>query len=200
MKNRIALWKEDIIKNKKKIYLSVFFLIMAVMLDYISGTYVDRVSSVVAPDLFLGHFGPMNLTFLFIWVYWFVIAVFFIYPFIFKPGKIHYAIGMFSLFVVIRAGFMILTHLKVPTDAISFIPPGGFGVFFFSNDMFFSGHAGLPFLGFLMFKNKGIKYFMLASSIILGLTVLLMHLHYSIDVASAFFISYGIYKIGNKLF
>ena len=39
---------------------------------------------------------------------------------------------------------------------------------------------------------------MLASSIILGITVLLMHVHYSIDVFSAYFIVYGIYVLGNK--
>jgi len=30
--------------------------------------------------------------------------------------------------------------------------------------------------------------------------VLLMHQHYTIDVVSAFFITYGVYKIGNRLF
>ena len=88
LKEHFAAWKKDCIKNKKKIYLSIFFLIMAIVLDYISGTYTDRVSSVVAPDLFLGHFGPMNLTFLFVWAYFFVIVIFFVYPFVFKPNKI----------------------------------------------------------------------------------------------------------------
>jgi hypothetical protein len=37
-------------------------------------------------------------------------------------------------------------------------------------------------------------------SIILASTVLLMHVHYSIDVAAAYFITYGVYVLGNKMF
>jgi hypothetical protein len=41
---------------------------------------------------------------------------------------------------------------------------------------------------------------MLGASIVLAITVLLMHVHYSIDVASAYFITYGVYKVGDQLF
>jgi hypothetical protein len=39
---------------------------------------------------------------------------------------------------------------------------------------------------------------MLVSSIILAITVLLMHVHYSIDVLSAYFITYGVYKLSEN--
>ena len=41
---------------------------------------------------------------------------------------------------------------------------------------------------------------MLIGSLIMGVTVLLMHVHYSIDVFSAFFISYGVYTFSNMIF
>jgi hypothetical protein len=68
----------------------------------------------------------------------------------------------------------------------------------FQNDMFFSGHTAIPFLGFLLFDGK-IRYFFLCGSICMGTVVLLMHLHYSIDVFSAFFITYCCYRVGNVL-
>ena len=97
---------------------------------------------------------------------------------------------------------MLVTHLGVPADAIKVSAPSFLGMFTFTNDLFFSGHTGLPFLGFLIFRkySKSVGYFMLASSIILAATVLLMHIHYTIDVFAAFFITYGIYKIGERVF
>jgi len=78
--------------------------------------------------------------------------------------------------------------------------PSFFYFLTYANDLFFSGHVGLPFLGFLIFKDKKIRYFMLSASIILAVTVLLMHVHYSIDVAAAYFITYSIYALGKRLF
>ncbi len=107
---------------------------------------------------------------------------------------------MLSLFIFTRSIFIVLTHIKAPVGAILFSSENFIDFIVFSNDLFFSGHAGLPFLGYLIFKNKKIKYIMLTLSIILAITVLFMHVHYSIDVLSAYFITYGIYKIGNYLF
>jgi len=197
-------WWSEIKHNRKKILISIFFLLISISLIFLSGDYVeDYTNSVVVPDLILDHVGPYNLSFLFIWLFVIVIILFFLYPLISKPSELPYVINMFSLFYVVRSGFIIFTHLRAPHDAIQFASSGILSSLIqplsFSNDLFFSGHAGLPFLGFLIHRDhKGLRYFMLFSSIILGITVLLMHVHYSIDVFSAFFITYGIYKIGNR--
>ena len=193
-------WKQEFKKQRKKLLISLFFLIIALILYNLAGDYVtDHKGSVVVPDLILDHFGPYNLTIIYVWFFLIVCILFFYYPFFHKIHDLHYVIKMFSLFVVIRAGFILLTHLRVPYDAIDVGFPSFFNVFNFSNDLFFSGHTGLPFLGFLLYKNnKKLSYFMLISSLILGVTVLLMHVHYSIDVLSAYFITYSIYKLGDK--
>ena len=74
--------------------------------------------------------------------------------------------------------------------------------FFYKNDLFFSAHTGIPFLAFLLFNkdNKWISYFFLISSFIMALTVLFMHVHYSIDVFAAYFITYSIYKVTDSIF
>lgn len=105
-----------------------------------------------------------------------------------------------SLFIFIRAIFVSLTHigpfptkLVLESRALDFITSG--------NDLFFSGHTGLPFLIALIFWNHlYIRTIFLAGSIVLGATALLSHLHYSIDVFAAFFITYSIYHISIKLF
>jgi tryptophan-rich sensory protein len=194
-------WWEIMKNQKKKIAIALFFLIVAVVLYSLSGDYVtDHQGSVVSPDLILDHFGPYNLAFIFIWLFLAAAVIYFAYPMFVKPKELPYMVNMFSLFVVIRAGFIIFTHLRPPYDAVHVTFPWFLQFLNFSNDLFFSGHAGFPFLGFLIFRehHKGLSYFMLATSIILGITVLLMHVHYSIDVLSAYFITYGIYEIGKK--
>ena len=71
----------------------------------------------------------------------------------------------------------------------------------FSGDLFFSGHTGLPFLMALIFwSSPRIRCFFLALSVFFAVTVLLGHLHYSIDVASAYLITYSIFCIARQTF
>lgn len=199
-KNPFKEWKNNIYKDRKKIFLTLLFFAIALALTILSGIYVDQTKTISVPDLILDHIPVVNLSLIFIYGLPLVLIVFILYSFVYEPKKFHYSIGMLSLFLCIRAVFLVLTHLKAPAGGITIPATGIFWFLTYSNDLFFSGHAGIPFLGFLIYDNKKIKYFMLFSSIILALTVLLMHIHYSIDVASSYFITYGIYKIGNKIF
>jgi hypothetical protein len=200
MASRFKEWKKDVAEHKYKILLALLLLGIGILATALSSSYVDVVSTISVPDLILDSIPVVNLSPLFEWGIVAVITVFIGYPLFFKPKKFHYALGMLSLFLLVRSAFVILTHLKAPAGAIPVATQGVTQVLTYSNDLFFSGHAGLPFLGFLIYKNTKVRYFMLAASIILALTVLFMHVHYSIDVASAYFITYGIYVIGDPLF
>ena len=111
-----------------------------------------------------------------------------------------FLIKTISLFMIIRAMFVSLTHigpyplkLTLESGALGFITQG--------NDLFFSGHTGLPFLIALIFWDHiYLRILFLISSGIFGVIVLLSHLHYSIDVFSAFFITYTIYHIALAFF
>ena len=192
--------EKEIYQTRGKIFFSILFFVIAYVSIIISGDYVDKIKAVSVPDLILSHLPVVNLTFIFLYGLPIVLTVFILYSFIYQPRKFYYSIAMLSFFLCVRSIFLVLTHLGAPAGAISVPATGIFTLTTFSNDLFFSGHAGIPFLGFLIYDNKKIKYFMLASSIILAITVLLMHVHYSIDVAASYFITYGVYKIGNKIF
>ena len=203
VKEKARVWKKDILEHKWKILTALLFFLIALVLNYLAGTYTTQVTDVKeVSDLILSYIPPINLSFLFVWLFIAVNAVLIFYPLIFKPNKIHYYLGMFGSFVLVRALFITLTHLKTPADAIPVSFPLYADKIFFMNDMFFSGHTGLPFLGYLILRkeNKTLSYFFLISSMVLGISSLLMHRHYSIDVFAAFFIVYGVYKIGNKWF
>jgi hypothetical protein len=117
------------------------------------------------------------------------------------PKRIPFMMHTAALFFIIRSIFVSLTH------AAPFAPhlADDFGATlnraFFGADLFFSGHTGLPFLAALAFWHEPKwRYIFLGSSIAFAIIVLLGHIHYSIDVLSAFFITYGIYHIALWLF
>ncbi len=193
-------WKNELRDNAKYIFLSLLFLFAALIITTWSGIYVDGHADVSVHDLILDNVDSVDLSFLFQYGLILVIGVLILYPLFFVPNKFHYVIGMFSLLLLVRSGFTMLTHLNQPFGAIVVSSSNPFRFLDYSADLFFSGHTAIPFLGFLIFDNKKLKYFFLFSSIILGATVLFMHVHYSIDVVSAFFITYGVYKLGNKIF
>lgn len=197
----IEEWKNEYTNHKGLIFLSIIFLIFSIGVNLLAGNYVNKAGTAAVSDLILDHITPINLSFIFIWGYALVIVVLILHPMLFKVREAHSIIGQFSLLILIRSFFISLTHLKAPADAILVnLPLSMFRFIDFHNDLFFSAHTAIPFLGFLIFRKHKLGIFFLISTIVLAVTVLVMHVHYSIDVFAALFITYGSYKIGNWLY
>lgn len=117
-----------------------------------------------------------------------------------EPKTLPYTLKSVGLFIIIRAAFVIMTHygpyadqIHARLDIVSSISSG--------SDLFFSGHTGLPFLlALLYWQKKLLRVFFLFSSVVAAIAVLLGHFHYTIDVFSAFFITYSISKITERFF
>jgi membrane-associated phospholipid phosphatase len=117
------------------------------------------------------------------------------------PERIPFTIKASSIFVIIRSVFINLTHIAPFPTSIQIDPLSLMNKFTFGGDLFFSGHTGLPFLMAIIFwDNKYLRYLFLFTSILFGTITLMGHLHYSIDVLAAFFITYSIYHISAILF
>ena len=194
---KIIEWKEELFKHKWWILLSCLFLLIALILNSIAGNYVEKKGTVPVTDLILDNLPVINLSFLYFYGALVLILVISIYTLFFKVHKLHVVIGQVSLLILLRSFFISLTHLKVPTEAIIGKAPFFFDPLAFQNDLFFSGHTAFPFLLFLIFRKEKIGIFFLIMTFVMAATVLLMHVHYSIDVFAALFITYGSYKIGN---
>lgn len=124
---------------------------------------------------------------------------------LYRPQRLPFLLKTVGLFIFIRSFFMTLTHLSLPlpeADIALYAPPGSIMRFLSSgNDLFFSGHTGLPFLFALIFwKQAVLRLLFVGASVFFGAAVLLAHVHYSIDVFAAFFITYSIYKLALWLF
>jgi hypothetical protein len=187
------------------------FLAASLVFNYFAAAYAtERASSAVA-DIILSNIPVFDVDWIFVFGP-FVFIVIMVCICLWHPKSLPFAGKSIATFVVVRSFFIMLTHLGPFPDHtiidggtlhfLNFISLNpNFFLFSTGADLFFSGHTGLPFMLALVFwKHRLIRIFCLASSIFFGIIVLLGHLHYSIDVASAFFISYTIFVIAIKVF
>ena len=172
------------------IFISLLLLGASFVVNFYAGNYATRSASNSVTDIILSNIRVYDVDAVFVWgaiVFWFFMIVLFIL----KPKKIPFTIKSIALFTLIRSVFISLTHLGPFPTQIVIVSKFSFGA-----DLFFSGHTGLPFLMALIFwQNKTLRYLFLVSSLLFGVVVLMGHLHYSIDVLAAFFITYTIFHI-----
>lgn len=192
-------------QNKKSLYLGFLLLALALVVQVGAGRYSARraLSANFVGDLFLDNLPAIDLNFVILQgaLLVFVIAS---TLFILRPRYVLFGIKAVAIFLIVRSFFVDLTHVGIyPRYDFS---PGGVGAgvynfFNFNGSFFFSGHTGLPFLLALIFwREKFWRYFFLAVSVFFGVSVLLAHVHYSIDVFAAPFITYSIFRIAAWLF
>jgi len=184
---------------------SGLFILMALVVQGYANNYVDYTLSTSVGDILLNNLPTLNAGF-FIVQGVLILTLIIIFLFIMFPEYIFFALKTLSLFIVVRSFFISLTHLGVNPDQLTLNPNAiGFNIynFFYSakTDFFFSGHTGVPFLFALIFWQKKIwRYFFFIISFIFGVSVILAHFHYSIDVFAAPFITYSIFVISKYLF
>lgn len=194
---------------KDRNFLISFFgglLLLAISLVaqfFVSG-YVNSLPDAPVPDLILSNIRVYDVGGIFVWGSVLLLAIG-IFVGLSRPNWIPFALKSLALFTLIRSLFVILTHISAfPTQAVidsAFFSKPFFDGIFTGNDLFFSGHTGLPFLLALMFwEYKTHRAIFLGFSILFAIVVLMGHIHYSIDVLSAYFITYGIFQICKILF
>lgn len=198
-------WKVLLSDNtfKVSLYIGVILITAAYVLDFVATVYNDSQSYISVGDLILDEIPTLDLEISFTWGMYVILFLLFFYPIVFKPEIVPFALKTYALLMFIRAGFILLTNVGPPEGFFyDGVEVGGNVIadLFFRNDLFFSGHTAYPFIGFLIFRDSWMKWVFLAGSILEGFTVLVMHIHYSIDVFAAFFIAYGTYRLSRAIF
>lgn len=178
----------------------IAFLVLSLWLSFQAGLYAKEEASSSVTDIILSNTRAYNLDGSFVWgsvVFWVLVAGLCFM----KPRRIPFVTKSVALFVLIRSIFITLTHIGPFPDQIAIDYAGIIGNFTSGADLFFSGHTGLPFLMALVFwENYTLRCFFISSSVLFGIVVLAAHLHYSIDVVAAFFITYSIFHIAEYFF
>ena len=114
-----------------------------------------------------------------------------------KPEVMLVGIESFVIINFCRMTSLYLFTLEAPLDTIPLVDPFLSKVVYknstYVKDLFFSGHTSSLFLMFLIEERKWLKMILLLATILLAIFLIWQHVHYSLDVAAAFIVSWGVY-------
>jgi len=105
----------------------------------------------------------------------------------------------YSSALLIRFSLLSVIHLEAPIFYQEFSDPilatSTYNGIKITKDLFFSGHMVTMFCAYFAMPNKTIKRLFLANSIILGVLLLIQHVHYTIDLLGAYIAVYILYRV-----
>lgn len=158
--------------------------------------FVESRKGMELSDPVLALFTPINLTWLiFIIIYSSLITA--LVYLVQNPVQLLKGIQFYAVMVFVRMISMYILPLEPPAAMIALKDP--FVEFFSSGstltkDLFFSGHTATMLIFYFVSKNRHLRFFFLLCTIIIAVSVILQHVHYTIDVLAAVFFSFAIYK------
>jgi hypothetical protein len=106
-----------------------------------------------------------------------------------KPALFIQLVQAYTLITLFRMVSMYLLPLEAPADIIPLKDYFLQNTFYSGRDnlkdLFFSGHTATIFLFGIYFTDKKIKIIFFSAALLIGILVVLQHVHYSIDVVFA---------------
>jgi hypothetical protein len=178
----------------------IVFLTIGITASIFAILYATSAASNSVTDLILSNIPVFDVDAAFVYgplIFWIVV----IFYTAWHPERLPFTLKALAVFLVIRSAFVSLTHISPFPTHVQIDSSGFLSVFTTGKDQFFSGHAGLPFMiAMIYWRDNFMRNFALLSSFFFVVVVLLGHLHYSIDVFAAFFITYAIFHITLSMF
>lgn len=125
---------------------------------------------------------------------------------IYRSAKSPYLFLLYLWSTLLISLSRILTNYYIPLEPplglVSLVDPillpfyGPNGI---TKDLFYSGHTASVFLTFLILRGRGEKQVALVATIVVAISLLLQHIHYTIDVVAAPFFVYLFFIIAKRI-
>lgn len=116
-----------------------------------------------------------------------------------------------DVFLALLYGIIVLNISRfISISLVPLHPPAGlidiwdpitdmfYGETYVTKDLFYSGHTATQFLFFLFLQKRSDKTLALISTILMGLLVMVQHVHYTVDVVFAPPLTYLCYLLASK--
>jgi membrane-associated phospholipid phosphatase len=194
-------WQLRSFRNKTIIALLLVAIILIMLPTFFA--FIEKRDGMVLQDYVLDAIPAMDVSIPTFTIIWSVVLLVF-YRIYQNPRLFLLVAYGFILMCVLRMLTISLLPLNPPPglivlkDPIANIAYGGNGIFI-TKDLFYSGHTGNMFLFFLCLQHKWDKIIALTASFLVGILVMVQHIHYSIDVIAAFLFTFFIYLGAKKL-
>ncbi|MFH0734552.1 MAG: phosphatase PAP2-related protein [bacterium] len=199
----IKNWKNELENKKFKANVFITIIFLAVVLFSVTKflSYNELRFGFSFRDPILSSFKPINVT-------WFTFIIMYgaipitLISLAKSPRVFILGFQAYTIMLIFRVFCMFMLPLNPPIEIITLTDP--FIAFFatgitFKKDLFFSGHTATMFLMFLCLNKGPLKIILFICTLLIGLLVLVQHVHYSIDVFAAPFFAYVSFIIAKKI-
>lgn len=200
----MVTWKGFFTKERtRSLLVGLVLFALAIVFQFYASAYSDRVSSNFVHDIILDNIPVVNLNAIIVEGALAAIAGSIILLLV-KPKYLIFSLKAAAIFIATRAVFVAATHLGIYPGQVN--PDTGFFDRIYTGlgleaGFFFSGHTGLTCLMALIFwDEKFWRYVYIILSIVFGISVLFAHVHYTIDVLAAPYMTYSIFKMSQYFF
>lgn len=189
--------------NYKKKFLIAVILFTAVLLYYpfFFASIQQRLTSTTLNDPILNILPSLNMSaYIFSLIYSTVGLA--IWKFVQSPYLFLLFLWSCLFFSLSRIITITLVPLNPPIGLVPLADPvliAFYGHSQITKDLFYSGHTGSVFLIYLILRKKWEKLFALVATLLVGLLLLLQHIHYTIDVLFAPLFVYVIFILAKKV-
>ena len=192
-------WQEKLSDPNFRFLFMLSFIVLAFVLYWMTKflLYNETRQGITLDDPLLSLFSPIKVTWITFGLIYFGLITALI-SLSFYPDKLMLALQSYGLVALFRVTAMYFLPLNPPAHIIPLKDPV---VELFGNghtllrDLFFSGHTATMFIFFLTAQNKTLKIIFLISTVLVGACVLVQHVHYTVDVVIAPFVTYTSYRI-----
>lgn len=181
--------------NAANIAVSLLFLHTSYIFTQAAAAYATKNTSNSVTDIVFSHIPKIDTSFIHgnfsFFMYDLRVLLFAIFI-----KQTPFAAKALAVLIFFRAIVINLTNLGMPEGITPIHSEVTFG-----GDLFFSGHVANTFMLALIFWHiKALRYLFMGASAVFGISAVLGHYHYTIDVVAAPFFAYGIFVICKKIF